>query len=181
MSRPWLLALVLSCGCAGPATTIRQDFIPGTDFSPYSTYAWIPNPPARAAAVDALIDRRFRYGVEAGLQDRGYAPSSPADPSFYVGYQLVLEETRDVQTVNEYWGSTWRTPGLYAGTTTTRTQNINYTTGTLIVDVFDAASHQLIWRGSAEGRLDEAASPEQREARAAEVARSITRQFPSRD
>jgi len=161
--------------------TIRQDFIPGTDFSPYRTYAWLPDHPQTAIA-DALIDRRIRAAVESGMEERGFTPPTSGEPSVYIGYQLILDEQRDVRTVSEYWGPSWRVPGFYTGTTAaTSTQVVAYTLGTLVIDLFDASSRELVWRGSAEAEINETADPEERQARAEEAVRRILGQFPARD
>jgi Domain of unknown function (DUF4136) len=65
---------------------------------------------------------------------------------------VAIETTRNQQTLNTFydsfgggWG--WRTFG--ESTTTTET----YKVGTLVVDLFDASTKHLIWRGSASDTL----------------------------
>ena len=50
--------------------------------------------------------------------------------------------------------------------------------GTLIIDVFDAAERELVWRGSGEGRVNQARSPEDRQERIDDAVRKILRDFP---
>jgi hypothetical protein len=182
--RPTLTGLALACillTACSPSMTVRQDFIPGTDFSPYRTYAWLPDHPPTAIA-DALIDRRIREAVDVGMQDRGFTAPAAGEPNLYVGYQLILDEQRDVRTVSEYWGPSWRVPGFYTGVTgATSTQVVSYTLGTLVIDLFDASTRELVWRGSAETEIDETSEPEQRQARGEDAVRRILEQFPLRD
>jgi len=70
---------------------------------------------------------------------------------------IALEMTQNQQTLNTFydgfgggWG--WRRfggGGFGEATTTTET----YTVGTLVVDLYDAKSKQLLWRGSSSDTL----------------------------
>ena len=53
-----------------------------------------------------------------------------------------------------------------------------YTEGTLILDLIEAKSKQLVWRGMAQGTIDENASPEQRERRLNEAVMRMLANFP---
>ena len=53
-----------------------------------------------------------------------------------------------------------------------------YDEGTLILDIVDAESRTLIWRGSARAEVSATVAPETREARVREAVRRILEQFP---
>ena len=53
-----------------------------------------------------------------------------------------------------------------------------YTQGTLIIDIVDAASNELVWRGSTEGRVREKKTPEEREKRIRDAVAAILAEFP---
>jgi hypothetical protein len=61
---------------------------------------------------------------------------------------------------------------------TSQTYAREYTMGTFVLDFFDVASKELVWRGSAEGKLREYNTPEQKQDRANEVVQKILEQFP---
>jgi hypothetical protein len=48
----------------------------------------------------------------------------------------------------------------------------------LIVDIVDMRSRQLVWRGTAEARVDESADPERRDARVREAVEKLFAEFP---
>ena len=50
--------------------------------------------------------------------------------------------------------------------------------GTLIIDIVDRESNQLVWRGAKEGRLKKNQSPEQREASINKTVSEILSNFP---
>jgi hypothetical protein len=70
---------------------------------------------------------------------------------------FLKSETYDNFGFGGGWG--WRRFGGYGdsfGDATTTEQD--YKEGTLVVDIFDAKSKQVIWRGSAEGALSDSAA-----------------------
>ena len=171
-----LLGLALTAACSG--ISVNSDYMPGTNFTPYRTYGWMPNAPA-PTPEDRLIDTRIRSAVEAGLAEKGFTPSTSGEPDIYVAYQLITDDRTDVRTVNNYYGTGWRYgPYWGGGVATTRTETSNYTVGTLVLDFFDAESRELVWRGTAEGRLNERADPEQRQERANDAVRRILDRYP---
>jgi hypothetical protein len=54
----------------------------------------------------------------------------------------------------------------------------NYTEGTLIIDLVNATSNQLAWRGSATGVVDPGRSPEQVQERINDVVGQIFANYP---
>ena len=56
----------------------------------------------------------------------------------------------------------------------------DYDEGTLLIDVIDPATMQLLWRGSGTGVVDPQASPEKREQRINEAVEQILADFPPR-
>ena len=86
--------------------------------------------------------------------------------------------------MNTYWGSGWGYRGVYRGGpgvgVGTSTYTTEYTVGTLVIDVFDGARHELVWRGAGEGRVQEAQNPQERQEKINEAVALIMEDFPSR-
>jgi hypothetical protein len=77
-----------------------------------------------------------------------------------------------VQTINRWYGyraGGWGGPQTYA---------YDYDEGTLLIDVADPATMQLLWRGSATGVVDPQASPEKRELRINDAVERMLADFP---
>ncbi|MEJ2539946.1 MAG: DUF4136 domain-containing protein [Gemmatimonadota bacterium] len=175
------LAISLMLGACGGGLNVNSDYAPSTDFTPYRTWDYMPNQGSTPnASSNQLIDQRLRLAVEQTMEQKGYRRDT-SDPDFYVGYQLLLDQQTNYETVNDYWGSGWNY-GWYGppggGMSTSTTRQVNYTVGTLVVDFFDADERQLIWRGSAEGTVEPESDPEARQARANEAVSEILAQFP---
>ena len=64
------------------------------------------------------------------------------------------------------------------GVGTSRTTATEYTVGTLIIDFYDARQRELVWRGSGEGKVNQARDPEESQERINQVVTLILQDFP---
>ena len=174
-----LLIAVLG-GCSG--VQVNSDYDPAVNFTPYRTFDWMPGPQVRTGdprVDDATVDSRIRTAVERRLTAKGYHKESAAKPDFYVLYHAALKNKMSTTVVNNRYGYPYYTgypgPWVRGGETTTTHP---YEEGTLILDVIDAGTKQLVWRGSAQARLDMQAREETKRERVREAVREILEQFP---
>lgn len=171
-----LVALVLA-GCA--RITVTADHDPSANFGALHTYAWRPGPQQGVGDPrfdSTLIDKRVRAAIDRVLASKGYraaAPGTTAD--FLVGYHAVVRQRTSAQTINRWYG--YRVVTLPGGP---GTHAHDYDEGTLLIDVLDPATMQLLWRGSGTGVVDPQASPEKREQRINDAVERILADFPPR-
>jgi hypothetical protein len=85
---------------------------------------------------------------------------------------VTIDTRTDLNTVPVGYGWGW---WGFAGTETYVDQ---YEQGTLILDVIDAGSNKLIWRGSAAARVVDDKTPEERTRRVNEAVEKILERFP---
>ena len=179
-----LLAALLVPACSG--ISVDQDFSPGANFSALTSWDWMPEADREVGgdprADNPLLDQRIRAAIETQMQAKGFRKVDAGEANLRVGYYLIMENRVDYETVNNYYGGGWGYRGVYGrygpamGSSTTYARE--YTDGTIIIDFFDVASRELVWRGSAEGRVRETADPQERIARANEAILKILEQFP---
>lgn len=162
-------------GCAG-GLSYNHDFDPAANFTTLRTYVWA-SAPADSRGVNSMIERRVVAAVDQQLTTKGYQAAT-GEPDFAVNFTLTTSEQTDYNTyyTGMGYGGGWYGGGM--GSSSTRAYT--YTNGTLIVDIFDAKSKNLIWRGTAAGTVNEDASAEQREMRIKEAIAGILATFPSR-
>ena len=140
------LALFLANGTF--AQQVKTDYDRAANFSQYKTYSW-----QNLKTKDALDVDRIKNAVNAALAAKGWTQvESGGDISI-----IAIEMTQQQQTLNTFydgfgggWG--WRRfggGGFGEATTTTET----YKVGTLVVDLFDTKTKQLVWRGSSSDTL----------------------------
>ncbi len=124
------------------AQQVKTDYDRGADFKQYKTYSW-----EQVKTRDALLVDRIKSSVNATLSAKGWTlVDSGGDVSV-----VAMEMTSNQQTLNTFYdgfGGGWRWRGfggLGEATTTTET----YKVGTLVVDLFDTKTKNLVWRGTA--------------------------------
>lgn len=181
LRRPYLAMLlgVLIAGLAGCATfDVRTDWDPTVRFGTLQRYAWLEPPRSEEASPFAdndLLRKRVRLAVERALDERGYRQvESAEDADFLVTWSLELEERVRVNGsgVGGYYHSR-RWWGGYTAQPNVR----NYQESTLVLDILDAETRELIWRGWASGIVrtrDRDRDPE----RLFEGVRKILSKFP---
>ena len=151
---------------AGPAFAqkIYIDYDKDYDRSTIKTYAWKATPDTSVKDYDPLLHSRIVSGIEHYLTLGGLAEAD-SDPDVYVTYHGNSKEELSVNTSSigvgygypsawgygryggygGYYGSYYG--GMYGGMATTTVTA--YQVGTLVIDVWDADTEKLIWRGMA--------------------------------
>ena len=144
-----LLAVALGGFAACAATTANAYLSPGTSLAAYRTYAWGPDPasPTGDPRLDnnEIFDRHVRRGVETHMRRRGFAIEAADTADLLVHYHASMSQKIDVRALDQT--STLDHDNQDAARTV-------YDEGTLVVDLIDARTRQLLWRGWVEGRLD---------------------------
>lgn len=142
------IGLTLALAAASFAQHVKTDYDRNANFAQYKTYSW-----EQVKTKDPLDVDRITNAVNAALATKGWTQvDSGGDVCI-----MAMEITHNQQTLNTFydgfaggWG--WRRfagGGFGEATTTTET----YKVGTVVVDLFDANTKQLIWRGSSSDTL----------------------------
>jgi hypothetical protein len=138
------VGIVLLAAGASFAQQVKTDYDRGTDFSQYKTYSW-----EKVQTQDPLWVDRIKAAVNTAMASKGWT-QVPSGGSVGI---VAIEVTKDQRTLDTFYngfGGGWRWGGGFGDSTTT----VNtYKVGTLVVDLFDAASKKLIWRGSSTDTL----------------------------
>ena len=170
------LVLTGSLGaCSG--MKITTDYNPETapNFSAYQTYAWLPQPIRRDPRVyNSITEDQVRRAVDNSLSASGFRKSTSGTPDFLVAWQAAIEDKVDVTMVNGYYGYGYRGWGAWGAEPTVQA----YDEGTLIVDVVDGESRELVWRGVAQAKVSQDPSPDQRGRKINEAVNKIFSNFP---
>jgi Domain of unknown function (DUF4136) len=125
---------------------IQTDFDHQANFSQYKTYSW-----QEIKASNSLWDDRIKEAVNAQLGSKGWIQVDSGGNVVIVAIKTTQTE-RTLQTFYDGMGGGWRWRG-FGGFGESTTTEQDYKEGTLVVDMYDASTKQLIWRGSAEEML----------------------------
>src|SRR5580693_7460211 len=122
---------------------IQTDFDHQANFSQYKTYSWQEIKPA-----NSLWDSRIKNAVDAQLAAKGWTKADSGGDVAVVAIATTHTE-RTLQTFYDGMGGGWRWRG-FGGMGEATTTEQDYKEGTLVVDMYDGKTKQLIWRGSSE-------------------------------
>jgi hypothetical protein len=160
--------------CA-PVIDVRTDYDTAADFSRLRTYRWLQTPsnaPRDPRIDNDLLQSRVRVAVNDALHAKGYTEASE-NPDFRVTYHVMLRDKLDVQSFPLYYGYGL---GSWPGASDVRLSQ--YEEGTLMLDVIDSASNELVWRGAAQARIDPNRSPQERTELINSAVRKMLDRFP---
>lgn len=168
-----LLLLMLVARCS-PEIQAYTDYDPDYDQWTYKTFDWSQkvnieqnqNP----LYYNELNDKRIKKAVLKQLQKRSYRLTSDS-PNLILHYHIIVEDKSVV--VTEPFGY------VYGAYWMRRQQQVNtYTQGTLILDLMDTESNQLVWRGWAVAAVDGLDSPEKIDTLIESAVRKMFVKFP---
>jgi hypothetical protein len=124
------------------ADHISVDYDHHENFASVHTYSW-----GKVQTANSIWDARVKDTVNAQLAAKGWT-QVPSGGEVTV---MAIEKTQVQQQVNTvYDGFGGRRFGGFGDATTTVQ---NYKIGTLVVDMYDTGSKNLIWRGSSSDAL----------------------------
>lgn len=145
-----VLGFALLVAACASSPTVQTDSNPQVDFSQFHSYTWVEDP----RGITSLAEQRIRADVDAQLQAKGWTMMATGGQIGVVA-RVSTQQKQDIDTYYQapmYAGWGWRGGWAYGGAygvgypaTTVR----NYEVGTLVVDLFDMANKQSIWRGTA--------------------------------
>lgn len=188
MSRLFLLvALMASAACAS-SLKIGYDYDRGVNFSGYQTYDWLSSDQEKTGdrrADNSALDLRIRMAVQTQLLSKGYRKLYDGKPDFYVAYHIGLKDVAPTVSTQYYSHGMAGRPFSYSADTRstgrkdpTIDESPSYLTGSLLIDIIDAASERVVWRGTAAGEVDPGLSSAERDERTRIVVHKMLSHFP---
>src|SRR6185436_10447299 len=171
-----VLAVVAALGLAGTvafAQDVKVDFDKDADFSKVKTFAirigtgW-NNP---------IGEKRVLAEIQQGLTEKGWTATDEAKADALVVLHGATEKQKTLNTFYSggYGGYGWR--GGYGGGMSSATTTVDeFTVGTLVVDVFDAKTKALMYRGIAQDELSD--KPEKNAKKLAKASDKLFKDFP---
>lgn len=138
-----LLAIALPAAFVACSTmTVGVDYDHTINWSKFSTFQVATGTPAPTTFTQKRIDD----GITQALTSKGWTAVT-SNPSIVVYPHVVLSEQTQLNTMNTGGGWGYRGWGGMGGMSTTTVQKIPM--GTLIVDLVDPATKEMVWRGTA--------------------------------
>lgn len=152
-----------------PAQTV--DFDKKAPFLSYKTYKWV-NIPA-ALQLDELTSGQLIGTLQVELEKKGLMRTDADNPDLYIGYQVAGEKDKTLKNYNI--GASY---GSVGGGSATGAAAITVHSGRLVLDMYDGAKKQLIWRGVTSDPFNANAKPDQRQKRLSKSIQGLLKHYP---
>jgi len=156
----FLFSISLACSSLEVASDYDHEF----DFSGYHSFAWFDDSKAerKPQRPNPIIDARVHRAIAAELISKGFAQTAPDKADFFVTYFTSTDQKLSIyHSGYGYgwgpWGGWWG-PAYYMPTTHVS----QYDVGTLVLDVIDSRTKNLVWRGMAQKVLDDSDRSEEK-------------------
>ena len=165
----FLSAAVLATGTIAMGQNITDDFDRSANFTAYRTYAWVKG----TLLADEINHKRVVDAVSAELAAKGLRRVDAGDrPDVLVAYHATFDRNLQISGFSTGWGP-YRLGG---GSGVARAEKILM--GTLAVDVVDAQTNTIVWRGIASKEVDADADPTKREKNIRRAAERLFKNYP---
>ena len=149
-------AMLTLSACSSVDTS--WDYNPDVNFSQMKTFAWsTADDDGSQYHLDGLMDERVRNAVDQTLAAKGLKMVAKDKADLLVNYLTKVSTKVNVNTFTNYYGYNpyysyyapgWGWNGPWGAAPVTETQVSEYNVGTLIIDLVDAKTQKLVWRGS---------------------------------
>jgi hypothetical protein len=157
-------------GCA--PVHVHASLERGMEFTRYSSYAWAPDKDFNTGDPrldnNELFQSRIRNDVDRGLASYGFEKATPSTADLMIHYHANTTEKIDVNELDYHYGYS------------ENSHSSVYDAGTITLDLVDARTKRLVWRGWSEGSFDGIDSQAIIEARVDEAVAKILERLPPR-
>jgi hypothetical protein len=157
----------LTCAVA-MAQDVKFNFMPGTDFSKYHTYKWVNI--EGGAHPNQIMDAEIKQAVDSQLTTKGLTKTTDDKADLYVGYQIAVDQEKQWNAYG--MGGGVRFGGM--GSATSSTINV----GTMVVDMYDPTTKQLVWTGNATKTIDPSSNQEKNQKNLNKAMAKLLKNYP---
>ena len=145
-----LIFSILALASCSPEIRVYSDQDPDYQVRNFKTFDW-----GQKANIEQdrnplhyneLNDKRIKSAIERELSSRGYTITD-SDPDLIIHYHIVIDDQSVIATepYGYFYGPYWLR---------TQTNIYSYSEGTLIIDLMDPKTNNLVWRGWATAAID---------------------------
>jgi hypothetical protein len=177
MTRGTAVLAALALTACGGGIDVKSDYDPSAvqAMNSYKTYSWATA--KRDQTVSTLNAQRIIDAVDNALKSKGFTKQASGG-DFQVAFIATTAQQTDYSTTNDYYGYGWGRWYGGGGMSTSRTTAYNWTQGTLVLDIVDGKSNQMVYRATAQAEVDQDLSPAERQTRLNSGALKMLEKFP---
>jgi hypothetical protein len=147
----WVLVVALAAnlgGCAAPALAPESECLAPGRVDSWKTVAWLGAPTASATVLDARTESALEAALVEAAQRVGLRLASPPEADLLMAYRLATAQYADPRLAA---GQSWGCWGRKAPDPAPR----SYTEATLLVEMTERSSGEVVWRSRVQHTLTE--------------------------
>jgi len=163
-----MLAAALAASLIATGQDVRHNHMPGTDFSKYHTYKWVNI--EGGAHPNQIVDAEIKQSVDEQMAAKGFSKTDNEKADLYLGYQVAVDQEKQWNGYGMGGGVRW------GGMATATSSTINV--GTLVLDMYDPATKQLVWTGNATKTIDPSSNQEKNQKNLNKAMQKLLKDFP---
>lgn len=163
-----LVFVMVACGVM-LGQDVRTNFMPGTNFAKFHTYRWVnvdggPHP-------NQIVDAQIKTSVDSQLAAKGLTKTDAETADLYIDYQISVDQEKQW---NAYGGGgmRWGMGGMATATSST------ISVGTLVLDMYDPSSKQLVWTGKATKTIDPSKNQDKNQKNLDKAMQKLLKDYP---
>jgi hypothetical protein len=162
-----VLALV-ACSAAF-AQDVTTNAMPGTNFAKYHSYKWVTI--EGAVQPNQIVDAQIKQSIDSQLAAKGLTKTDGDKADLLIGYQISIDQEKQWNAYGMGGGPRWG-----GGMATAQQSTIS--TGTLVLDMYDPATKQLVWTGRVSKTLDPSANQGKKQKNLDKAMQKLLKAFP---
>ena len=162
-----LVGFALLAGIALSAQDVKYNFMPGTDFAKYHTYKWVPI--EGGTHPNQIVDAQIKSSVDSQLAAKGLTKTDDDKADLLVGYQVAVDKEKQW---NAYSMGGARFGGMGSATSST------ISNGSLVLDMYDPTTKQLVWTGTATKTLNPSGNQEKNQKNLDKAMAKLLKNYP---
>lgn len=161
------LAVALVSCIGATSQDVRHNSMPGVDFSKFHTYKWVDI--EGGAHPNQIVDAEIKQSIDTQLASKGMTKTDSEKADLYVGYQIAVDKEKQWNA----WG-TGRGFGGGMGSATQSTINV----GSLVLDMYDPTTKQLVWTGTASKTIEPSSNQEKNQKNLDKAMQKLLKSYP---
>jgi hypothetical protein len=177
---PALVLALVACSVTR-GQDVRTNYMPGTDFSKYHTYAWVDElkgVPRIGGQPDQILDTQVKQAVDSQMASKGLMKVVEGDKAdLLLGFQLAIDREKQINGFANGWGG-WGWGPWGGGTDSFSASTSTINIGTFVLGMYDPTAKKLVWIGAAQHTIDPSKKQEKNQERLNKGAQKLLKDFP---
>jgi hypothetical protein len=179
----WMALLLMTVGSA-LCQDVRYNYDKGTDFSKFKTYKWVLIKDAQMP--NDIVDKQIKSTIDSQLLTKGLTAVDTDNADLFLGYQTAVGSEKQFTSFSTGmgpgwgYGGGWYGGGWYGGggMSTTTGQTTTIYVGQLVLDMYNPAGKDLVWRGTVSKTLDPKAKPDKQQKNLNKAVAKLLKNYP---